>query len=89
MSYEPPNWIERCSDCAFMFEDGYGEWTCFKRNTRCKFIKTCQDKRNYDACMWSFETPIGEVGCGLTMDDKGYKLCENVEVCPLNEERGD
>lgn len=42
-------------------------------------------------CTWQFETNEGEAGCSLTMDDRGFILCENVEVCPLHEhcnERG-
>ena len=41
---EEDDWITRCSDCKSMYEDGYGQWTCVKRNTLCKYISKCREE---------------------------------------------
>ena len=76
------NYIERCSECKYMYEDSYGQWACAKRNLRCKFVGVCF---NCDDCTWCFETNEGEAACSLTLDDKGFTLCEYMENCPLDE----
>ena len=35
-----------------------------------------------DECSYAFETDSGDVGCTLTIDECGFRLCDDVEKCP-------
>lgn len=37
-----------------------------------------------DECCHVFETLEKERACGLTLDENGFRMCDNMDVCPLS-----